>query len=194
VSPGTNADRPDEGELYCFWCNTPLADDGRCASCGRRQTRVCFCGEELWPDQELCPNCGADWAGVVKVRRRKRRHSVSSLGVLRATALGILIALMATAIINSVVGRLALDSAEGNALPEAPAERLGLAWKTVADTIAAMCEAFGSRVGGVAFIALLGLAGGLVGAFLYLRREGMFRPRWRNDHPAAPIARKRRMH
>ena len=42
---------------------------------GRKRIRVCACGEELPPDGKVCPECGANWAGKVKVRIRKRKRS-----------------------------------------------------------------------------------------------------------------------
>jgi hypothetical protein len=146
----------------------------------------------LWPGEEVGANCGADWAGVVKVRRKKRRRSVSGSGILKHAALGIVIALLLTAIVSSVVGRLALESAEGAELPQTPAERLGLAWKTLTDLATGMTEAVLERGGGVVFILFLGLLGGGIGILFYIRREGAFARRRRDDYLDAALARRKR--
>jgi hypothetical protein len=156
----------------CYWCRVPLDSDGTCPECGRRQVRVCFCGEEMSPGVEACPACGADWRGVVKVRRRKRRKTADLLEMLRYAALGVLVAMLTAALANSIISGLALRSAAGTDLPESPGERLGLAWHTLAKTAAAVGAAFVERIGGAALFLAMGIAGGLVGVLVYLRHRG----------------------
>jgi hypothetical protein len=162
----------------CYWCRVPLDSDGTCPECGRRQVRVCFCGEEMAPGVDVCPACGADWRGVVKVRRRKRRRSADVLSMARYAAAGVLVALLLAALGNSIVNGLALRSATGTSLPEAPGDRLGLAWQTLARTSNAVASAFIERIGGAALFVAMGIVGGLVGILLYLRNRGE-----RHRHP-----------
>lgn len=159
-------------DAECYWCRVPLDADGRCPECGRRQTRVCFCGEELYPDEDVCPACGSDWRGVVKVRRRKRRRSATVVDMLRYAGAGILVAVLLAALTNSAIGMLALRSAPGTQLPDSPGERLGLAWETIAKSVGAMVGAFLERMGGASIFVGFGLAGALIGVLYYLRYGG----------------------
>jgi len=156
------------------------------------QTRICFCGQELLPGEDPCPNCGADWQGGVKVRRRKRRKTVNALDLLRYAAVGIFIALVLASILNSVIGGLALKSAESTNLPPDYAERLGLAWQTVSNTFEAMSYAFLERLGGTAPFVLMGIIGAMVGVLYYLRREGALGAGARTPHGADANRRHRR--
>lgn len=155
----------------CYWCRVPLEADGTCPECGRRQVRVCYCGEELPPGVEVCPACGADWRGIVKVRRRKRRKTADLVDMLRYAAVGVFVAMLAAALGTSIVNGLALRSAAGTELPESPAERLGLAWQTLAKTATAVGSAFVERIGGAALFFVMGIVGGLVGILFYLRHR-----------------------
>ncbi len=180
-------------ELLCYWCEVPVSSDGRCPRCGRRQTRVCFCGQELWPGESVCPNCGADWVGMVKVRRKKRHRGRSLKGALQFTALGIAAALGLTALANWVVDHFAEESVHEGPLPEAPAERLGLAWKTISDAAHAGYAALTGRIGNEAFVFLLGLLGGILGLLFYLRRNGAYSHKRHEDLPTgAPPDHQRR--
>ena len=172
-------------ELGCNWCAVPLDREGRCPQCGRRQVKVCLCGEELSFDQDLCPGCGADWNGVVKVIRRRRRNALSNMGVLQAAGVGVLVALVVTAITIAVVNKLAWESAEQSTLPESPVDRLGLAWRTVCVDFHDMGKAFRDHAGITMYLLLFGGVGALIGVFVYLRRVGAFTGR-RRGLPVEP--------
>lgn len=190
-----NAVPPARDELECRWCDAPLDPDGRCPECGRMQTRICFCGQELLPDEDPCPNCGADWQGIVKVRRRKRHRRVSVLDAIGYAALGLLVAVGLAALANGIIGGLALrnQDIENTDLPQDPGERLGLALATVAKTAEAMSEAVSERIGGALVFILLGVFGALVGLVIYLHREGAFTVRRRTDQRVTEIKRRRRV-
>jgi hypothetical protein len=189
-SPSTSPQNTEAPALQCHWCGVPLAEDVRCPQCGRRQVKVCSCGVELPPDATACPACGKEWDGVVKILRRRRRRGANGVGALRAAGLGVLIALVCTGLASALVAHLAAKSSTGPDLPEAPSERLGLAWKTVSDTLGGMREGFISRAGGALYIVLLGLVGAMVGVFFYLRSTGAFEPR-HGDDLAPPGTRRR---
>lgn len=186
---------PGQNELECRWCNAPVGADGRCPACGRMQTRICYCGQELLPGEDACPNCGAEWQGIVKVRRRKRHRRVSPLDALGYGAVGLLVALGVAALLNGVIGGLALqnETVESTELPQDLGERLGLALDTIGKTLQRMSESFSERIGGSVVLVLLGLVGAVVGVLIYLHREGAFSPRRRSDPRLVEVKRRRRV-
>lgn len=178
----------------CFWCEAPVESDGRCPECGRRQTRICFCGHELRPGEDPCPSCGAGWTGLVKVvRRKKRRHAVNPAELIGYTALGVFVALLLAALVNALIGGLALKGAESAELPESPSERLGLAWHAVAEGFGDMTAAAVDRLGGVTPFVLVGILGGLLGILHYLRRTGGLGGRRHADNDDPDLRRRRRI-
>ncbi|MBP8951870.1 MAG: hypothetical protein KBI47_05735 [Armatimonadetes bacterium] len=186
---------PGHDELECRWCDAPVGADGRCPECGRTQTRICFCGQELLPGEDPCPNCGADWQGIVKVRRRKRHRRVSALDALGYGAVGLLVALGLAALLNAVIGGLALrnETVESTELPQDLGERLGLALATIGKSLQGMSEAFSERIGGSVVLILLGLVGAVVGVVIYLHREGALTTRRRSDPRLVEVKRRRRV-
>lgn len=176
----------------CAWCESPVASDGHCPECGRRQTRICSCGRELHAGEDPCPGCGAEWTGLVKVvRRKKRRHAVNPVELLGYTALGVFVALLAAALVNALIGGLALKSAEDAELPESLTERMALAWHSAAESVGGLLAATMDRLGGVTPFVLVGLLGGLLGILHYLRRTGGLGRR-RNAANNGPDPRRRR--
>lgn len=147
----------------------------------------------MLPGEDPCPYCGADSTGIIKVRRRKRRRGVSAREMLGYVAAGVFVALLLAAAVNSTVGSLALRSADSTELPEAPSERLGLAWHTIQETFSAMASACVDRLGGLVPFVLMGVVGGLVGVLYYLRRNGGLGSRERDDYPEAEVKRRRRV-
>jgi hypothetical protein len=107
----------------------------------------------------------------VKVRRRKRRKTADLVNMLRYAAVGMFVAMLLAALGTSIVNGLALRSASGTDLPESVAERLGLAWQTLARTATAVGAAFVERMGGAALFLAMGIVGALVGILLYLRQR-----------------------
>lgn len=111
------------------------------------------------------------------MRRRRRKRSVSSLELAGYIALGIFAALVVAAILHSSVGGLALKSAPGPELPESFPQRVALALQTLQTSAAEAGQNALRRLGGLAIFIVMGLVGGLVGALIYMHREGMLRNR-----------------
>jgi len=169
------SDGPKADVSRCLWCGGALEPDGRCADCGRVETRVCSCGHELTAEDDKCPKCGEKWQGIVRVRRRRKHRRADVVQLLRYVAFGVFIALLVAALLNSFIGGLALKNQNVSTtdLPENPVERAALAWETVRDTFSAMGQAAAERLGGAIVFIFLGLLGALVGTLVYLRREGL---------------------
>lgn len=89
-TPFADATPEPPSATRCYACHGELleADAQVCLACGRRQTRVCFCGATISRAEALCPQCGVDWPKI----RRERRPSRSKMGqkrrLLRNTVIG----------------------------------------------------------------------------------------------------------
>jgi hypothetical protein len=162
-------------DSLCYWCQIPLDPGGDCPRCGRRQVRICFCGQDLAPDQEVCPNCNTEWRGVVKIRRRRRKRPIGGLELAGYIALGVFGALAVAALLSSAIGGLALKSAQGPDLPEPFTQRLALAMQTLQAAAAHLGANALDRLGGLAIFIIMGIVGGALGAAIYLYRERRFR-------------------
>ena len=157
---------------YCIWCGAKLSEDGECKKCGRKQTRVCFCGQELLPGENRCPSCLAEWTGVVKVRRRHRRSSSDRNEMLFFIALGVFIALVLGAMTYSYIGKLAVASAPEGQLPDSVSERFDLAINTLNNKFGLMGEAVSGRTSAALLFIVFALLGALVAFFAYVWRHG----------------------
>lgn len=187
-------DFPNADASRCLWCGGELEGDGRCADCGRVETRVCACGQELAAADTRCPACGEPWQGIVRVRRRRKHRRLDAAQLSRYVALGVLVALAAAALLNSFIGGLALRNQNASAtdLPESLGERAALAWETVADTFSSIGETTQERLGGALVFIFLGALGALVGILVYLRNEGIWFFAARDETRSSATPRRRR--
>ncbi len=184
MPPENDLNGPDPSEVgeagYCYRCGATLVEgDRNCPQCGRRQTRLCYCGKEIPVTAAACPECGADWSTAFRVRRKSKTRDFSWKVTAAYAALGALAMMVLAAFVNSIVGALAFHSlptgAEG--LPAGFVDRLSLAMSTLGHafgTIAWHLEHIG---GGPIAALLLVVAGGAVGAVVYLYRAGALRLR-----------------
>ena len=164
----------------CYSCRTPLLANGKCPDCGRRQTRICFCGEELYPGEEPCPKCGAEWTATLKIRRRRRRRGVRSGELMGYGVAGIFVALLGTTFIYYVTGMLAQPAAGGTGSSPSFSERLGMASHAVREGLGRAWSSVAESFGGIAPFLVAALVGALVGVLYYLIRTGALAPRPRN--------------
>ncbi|MCX7598123.1 MAG: zinc ribbon domain-containing protein [Armatimonadetes bacterium] len=177
----SGADRGPDGcavATTCYRCRATIPQGAsHCPRCGRRQTRWCYCGHEIHVTEATCPHCGADWSGALRVRRRGRRNRLETRKLVGYMAAGAVVAIFAAALLNSIVGALAIRSlpAGERVLPPDFASRLGLAVETVGRNLAVVWNHI-ARLGG-GFLGLLAilLTGAVVGALVYLGRVGRIR-------------------
>lgn len=162
----------------CYRCGATIpVGANRCPGCGRRQTRWCYCGREIPVVEAYCPYCGADWSKAVRVRRRVGRSRLERHKLFGYMSAGAVIAVLATALLNSIVGALAFRSlpAGERILPPDFSSRLGLAVETVGRSLAAARDRLAGAGGSLRKIALIVLAGAVGGAMVYLARVGRIR-------------------
>jgi len=159
----------------CYHCGAVLAEGASvCPACGRRQTRWCYCGREIPVAEPTCPYCGADWSKAVRVRRRARRVGVDFRRLAGYIAAGILAAIFAAALLNSIVGALALRSLppEQHDLPDDFSSRFGLAMQTVGRNLAVVWDRIAGLGGSFWSVLAIILVGAVGGACVYLWRVG----------------------
>ncbi len=185
MAPQSELNEPGPSEVsdagYCYRCGAALlAGDRNCPQCGRRQTRLCYCGQEISVTASACPHCGADWSTAFRVRRKTKTREFNWKFTAAYAAIGALAAMTLAALINSIVGGLAVRS-----LPEAAAglpagflARLGLALSTVGHAFTSLTWRIEHIGGGPTAALLLVLAGAAIGAGVYLYRAGALRIRW----------------
>ncbi len=190
---GTGPDA--QRDLRCFWCDAPVGDDSRCLDCGRLQTRICSCGAELPWGADACPECGAQWQGLIKVRRRRKHRRLSGRELLLYAASGIFVALVLGALVNSAIGGLALknENADPAHLPDRPYERAVLAWETIMVSVQSVTGTIVERMGGAVIFIVIGIIGGLFGVLYYLRREGISLAARTHERPSTDVKRRRRV-
>jgi hypothetical protein len=135
---------------------------------------MCFCGQDLAPDQEVCPNCNTEWRGVVKVRHRRRKRPIGGLELAGYIALGIFASLALAALLNSGIGLLASKDPQGRPVPESFGERLGRAAEYAQGAFGDLTDNALARLSGLAIFIIMGVVGGALGAGIYLYRERRF--------------------
>jgi len=138
----------------------PLPDSppaAHCHACGRRQTRVCFCGATLARTEALCPQCGVDWRKI----RRERRPSRSGRGqrskLIRNCVIGGALAIVVAGVLYML---LHTADASAGALSSA-GSLLASAWSALTGHLA--------EIGLLALVFAVGAAGGA--ARYYIRRS-----------------------
>jgi len=146
------------------------ADAKTCPACGRRQYRICYCGNRIPVNTAECPHCGADWSDSTRVKRKKSRSSrLNSAGLLRSAGIGAVIALVIAGLFNIFITYFAAIGVEGEALPDdffglldmasVGLRRVAAAWWQAALTrrssilAFAICVAVGAGIGAVASLA-----------------------------------------
>lgn len=126
-----------------------------------------------------CPHCGADWSGAFRVRRKTKTREFSWRITSAYAAAGALVAILLAALVNSIVGAIALHSlppgAEG--LPAGFMARLGLALTGIGQALANIVshtERLGAGALAGLVIVVIGAAGG---AMVYMYKAGALRVR-----------------
>lgn len=166
---------------HCYRCGAVLTEDSRnCPQCGRRQARLCYCGQEIPVTSPSCPFCGADWSTAFRVRRKTRNREFSWKLTAAYAAAGALAAIILAAFANSFVGALAIRSLPPGTtgLPASFLDRLGLAVTTVGRALGGLAYHVSHLGGGPTAALILVMAGAVVGAVVYLYRAGALRLRW----------------
>jgi ribosomal protein L40E len=165
----------------CYRCGAALPEGaGRCPQCGRRQTRLCYCGNIIPVTASECPLCHTDWSVAVRVRRRSRSEKCD-LRMLAAYAIaGALATVALAAVVNSVIGALALRSLPAGhmGLPSSFGARVSLALTTVGRSISYVLSKLSSVGGGPWVAVIVAGSGALAGAAFYLHRIEALRLRW----------------
>lgn len=176
--PAEGSQQPDQGTsapARCYRCGAELPPEAMvCPRCGRRQVRLCYCGNYVPVTSPRCPYCGADWSLAFRVRRKSRSRKLNWKLLGAYTAAGALASIALAALTNSIVGGLAIRSlppGQGG-LPGSFTARLALAMQTVSRAFAY----FGHRVaragGGPGVAIAVVFSGALLGALFYLYRTG----------------------
>ena len=154
---GPMPDSPPATQCYACQADLPEAGARVCLACGRRQTRVCFCGATIPRAQGACPECGVDWRKI----RRERRPSRSGRGqrskLLRNSVIGGALAILVAGILYML-----LHTADASAGVLATA---GTQLGRIGSAVAAHLP----EIGLIALIFAVGAAGGA--ARYYIRRS-----------------------
>ncbi len=162
----------------CYRCGTPLPEGAQvCPACGRNQYRTCYCGTLIPVIAPTCPNCGADWSQSLRIRR-KSQHQPDWKRMGKFALAGSVLAVMAAAVLNGIITGLARGSLpEDQAIPTSIFQKLGLALSTVWTALQALGQGLAEKGGGTLNTVVVVLAGALIGAGVYLAREGFVRSR-----------------
>ena len=186
-TPPANAGLDESAVPLCQRCGHPMTSDGACQQCGQREQRSCVCGQTLAPEDQRCPACDAEWAGRVKVRRRKRRRKISTGDMVGYAIIGLFVAVVAMAAILTVIEVLANRSNTETDLPQSLGGKISLAWQTVHGSFSGLATAIADRAGRMwIFVAVAGAA---VGVVHYLWRAGIIdldRRKWRSSSRDRP--------
>jgi len=181
---GTEEEQEPPEELdrrTCYRCGAELAEGAdRCPQCGRRQTRLCYCGHAIAVTAPECPHCHADWSAALRVRHKSRGHNWNPRALAVYTAAGALATIALAALANSTIGGLALHSLPPGrtGLPAPFAARLSLALTTLGRNVSHIVAKIAYLGGGPWVILAVAGTGALLGALIYLRHTGSLRLRW----------------
>lgn len=184
-----------EATTECYRCGETIEEgQEHCPTCGRPQYRVCYCGWRIPITAHRCPQCGADWSGAMRVRRKAHSHRVHPQRLARHAVLGALAALVFAALVGVVVNNLALRALpEGQPMPAALGARLALAGQGLGELLSTIGRRLGTVGGELGLVLLILLAGAAVGALFYLTREHLLRIRWPWAHRKHKVVRRRRV-
>ena len=164
----------------CYACGSSLPEGSTvCPRCGRRQVRLCYCGNYIPVTASTCPYCGADWSRALRVRRKSRSKKLSWKFLIAYASAGALIAIACAALVNSIIGGLAIRSLPPGqtGLPASFTARLALAMETIGRTFSQIGSKISSVGGGPGTILLIFFAGAATGALVYLHQAGQLKIR-----------------
>lgn len=163
----------------CYRCNTVLGGAEVCPQCGRKQYRVCYCGNNIPITTAVCPHCGADWSHSHRVRRKSRRNKLSYKELARFAIGGTFVALVGASVLNVIITGLAGQSLPPDqGMPGSVAVRIVLALQTVWGGIAGSFWTVVGVAGGLGPILTVAVVGCTAGIVVYLVRSGVVRVRW----------------
>jgi len=177
----SNEDSPSRGLSTCYRCGATLSEETQhCPQCGRRQTRLCHCGNAIPVTASECPYCHADWSAGLKVRRKSLSCQMSWKLLLVHAVAGSLVTVALAAMANSAVGALALRSLPPGqrGLPGAFSARFELALTTLGRGLSTLLGKLTSIGGSPWIVFTIAGTGAAVGAVCYLYRIGSLRIRW----------------
>lgn len=161
----------------CYRCDAQVpADADVCPRCGRRQYRLCYCGNRIPVNVAECPHCGFDWSGSARVSRRKRRSSRLKPGMLLKNAgIGAGVALLLLGTANILLRYFARAGSGGGDVPAELFAQLDMAIAGVQGILGAWWE-YAGRYRGQLLGVGIGLAiGGIIGAGGYLGKIGILK-------------------
>ncbi len=171
-------DSEELGADRCYKCDAALEGAEMCPQCGRKQYRVCYCGEKIPVAARVCPYCGADWSHSHRVRHKSRSSKLDYKKLARSAGLGALATLVAAGLTNIVITSIARRSLSSHqVMPSSFLARVELALQSLGQTtIGAMQRAIdmGASLVWVFIVILIGAG---LGAVTYLARSGFIRRR-----------------
>lgn len=161
----------------CYRCGARLpADATRCTNCGRKQTRICYCGNEIPVTALECPYCGADWSNARRARRKRTKsRRIKPRELAKAAGVGALASLLVLFVANILISHLAGYAANPAAPLAGYPQRLGYAYEGIIKLGSSIGQTLVSHQGTL-LVAGLGLGlGAILGAVLYMMRVGAIR-------------------
>jgi ribosomal protein L40E len=167
--------------VSCYRCGADVSPDARvCPECGRRQFRLCFCGDEIRRSVARCPRCGTDWSKIQRRRHRRSRESFRWRQLARygsfGAGLALAVSLFAMWTYQGLEGRAV--AYYGGASHASPSPGLVLSY--LGAKASRLVEGIGDGAPAVGHAFAICLVGALAGAFVYLWRTelpGRLRPR-----------------
>ncbi len=161
----------------CYRCGAEMAGDAeRCPECGRRQYRICYCGNRIPVTAAECSHCGADWSGSTRVTRKKTRSSsVKPRMLLKNAGIGAGIALLVLGIANILVRYFARAGSAGGDVPPELFAQIDLAIAGVQGIMGTWWERVARHGGQLVGVGIGLLIGGIAGVGWYLGKMGILK-------------------
>ena len=191
MSPETEMVEPVKA---CYRCGHLMAADARkCPACGRRQYRICYCGQHIDVTAAECPHCGADWSASRRTRRSKQRSStIKPAAMAKSAAIGAAVALALMGISQILVRYFARIGADAGVVPVSMSEKLSLARVGVHKVAMFWVESISSRSDALLGIGIGLLVGAGIGVTLYLINIGTIRIQRKKKRSGRQSSRRRR--
>ena len=179
----------------CYRCGHVIpADAQRCPSCGRRQYRICYCGNRINVTLSSCPHCNADWSSSRRTRRTKHRSSKVQPGaVAKSAGIGALAALGMMGIFQVLVRYFARIGAETGDIPEAMSARMQMAATGVHKVIEAWLNSIAARSDALLGVGIGLLIGAAIGVSIYLINIGIIKFNRKKSRTGSRTSRRRRV-